>query len=139
MCVCARASAYGVRVRCSSAEPYGRRHLRLQEVQLPPSPASPFLSLAGLYVVVGNNVISLRSVHVALQGSPGRFCHHFLSSFLLTHPLAQPRAIHYHGKSPSGKPEAASGQRRGGSLGSYDPVSHLGQTEHQLAFAGSPR
>ena len=52
----------------------------------------------------GNSVISLRSVHVALQGSPGRFCHHFLSSFLLTCPLAQPRAIITMAKAPVENP-----------------------------------
>lgn len=68
---------------------------------------------------------ALRRVSVALQGSPGRFCHHFLSfSFLLTCPLPNQGPSITMAKAPMQNPRLHL-NRRGRALGSYGSASHL--------------
>lgn len=76
------------------------------------------------------------SVHVALQGGPGRSCHHSLPPSLL---LTCPFTIRYHCESPHGNQRLHLDRGGGGALGSYCPVSRLDQTGLQLASAHLPQ
>ena len=74
----------------------------------------------------GSNVTCFEACLCSPAGQPREILPSLSILLFSAHlPFAQPRTIHYHGKSPHGKPKAASGQRRGRALGSYSSASHL--------------
>lgn len=74
----------------------------------------------------GGNVVCFEACPCSRAGRPRENLPSLPILLFSAHlPFAQPRTIHYYGKSPHGEPEAASGQRRGRALGSYGSASHL--------------